>query len=138
MIYGYEVRSGAEVVEHHRTHRHTYAQALREERQSMRALNAEHDFPFDAATLNKIVRSNVQYRLGHITRLPFRPTLDNFREAATNCYDYSESSWYNHLDTEYYSACGYDDYMGEKRDYARVQAIEYFRAWKYMKAQAYD
>lgn len=134
-FYGYPVASGKEVVERHRERRSEYAQALRKERAHVHAINAKHGFPFESETINKIVRSNVEHKLGKPKYVPFRPTSELFRAAASNRYAFGFSTWYNHLDTEYYSACGYDDYQGELRDAAKAEAVEYFRAWKYLKEE---
>lgn len=134
-FYGYPVVSGQEVVERHRESRARYAAALREERARVHAINEEHGKPFDAVLLNKIVRDNVARKLGAFRYVPFRPTSAAFRAAASERYAFGFSSWYNHLDTEYYSACGYDDYQGEIRDAAKATAVEYFRAWKYLKKE---
>jgi len=136
-IYGYPVASGKEVVEHHRERRSTYARALREERARVHAINALHGHPFGVKLVNQIVRDNVARKLGSIQRVPFRPTSAAFRAAASERYAFGFSTWFNHLDTEYYSACGYDDYQGELRDAAKATAVEYFRAWKYLKEECH-
>lgn len=50
------------------------------------------------------------------------------RQEAIECARFARSSWHNPLDTEYYSACGYDDYQSESRDQALEYGAELIRA----------
>lgn len=130
-FYGQPVSSGPEVIEYHRARRAKRAELLRLERQRIKKLFAECPSLVDKVKLaNHIVQDNVKQQ-GYPKRwTPFKPTAENFRTAATERYHYGFSTWSNPYDTEYYSACGYDDYQGELRNAAKAQAIEYFRAWK--------
>jgi len=130
----YPVESGEVILNNHREQRQKRANALKQERQRIRDIAKECGVSsWTVKDYNAIARSNVNYEMGK--RVPFRPTLQNFREAARNRLEYSYSDWHNPLDTEYYSACGYDDMQGERRDAARSEAVEYFRAWKALKGE---
>lgn len=123
------LRSGKQVVEDHHAARSRRIGALMSEYERCSAIAAE--CPTFGHMVGWAVRSNVEH--SHPERYtPFEPTAENFRKAASDELAFSRSSWYNHLDTEYYSACGYDDYQYECREEARKIAIEYFRAWKYL------
>jgi len=119
---GDNMRTGREVVEHHRSYRDMKAEAIWRERKRARDIIGRSDYI--ALNVNAIVRTNIRraYRYE-----PFKPTLDNFRQALEDYRTCAEAEWTSH-DTEYYSACGYDDYQGEMRDAARETAQEYRRA----------
>jgi hypothetical protein len=61
---------------------------------------------------------------------PMKPTAHNLYRAAKAELAYSRSRWSNPHDTEYYSACGYDDMMADARYEAGKYALDLYRAWK--------
>ena len=67
-----------------------------------------------------------------------RPKLtpDYCRKEATAYLAYSRTGWSNPYDTEYYSACGYDDQMYYHREDAREYAVKMFRVWKVLTGRA--
>lgn len=130
----YPVATGESILNHHRNERQKRANALKQERQRIRDIVKECDvLSWTVKDYNAIARSNVDYKMGK--SVPFRPTLANFRKAYRYMLNFSYSGWDNPLDTEYYSACGYDDYQYERRESARSEAVEYFRAWKTLKEE---
>lgn len=58
---------------------------------------------------------------------PLKPDASAYREEALGLYRFSESSWKS-MDTEHYSACGYDDAQVDRRDRAREKARLYMAA----------
>jgi hypothetical protein len=125
--------TGQELVEKHRRMRSKRAKALLEERKRiMEIFNACASLRKDIRMINQITKDGVRRSLGRRELTPFKPTAENFRKAASDRHEYAKSYWNNPYDTEYYSACGYDDYQGELREQARTQAAEYFRAWRWL------
>lgn len=55
--------------------------------------------------------------------VPQKPTRENLIRRIKGLEEYSQSRGTSH-DTEYYSACGWDDYQCELRDDARKEAKE--------------
>lgn len=126
--------TGQEVVEHHRKWRKAKAEAIWSERRRVRDTVREaqvkcgKSFGFN---VNSIVRDNIK----HTHRYDFfKPTLRNFKQAADAHMAHANSDWASR-DTEYYSACGYDDYQGEVRDAARETAKEYYLAVAYLRSK---
>lgn len=123
--------TGIEILEAHRDQRKNFANALRLARKDMRAINEK--FPGLWSTKNqnewcyKRVENTKRLRRN---RIPFNPTINNLRLAAKRHLEFAKSDWNNPLDSEYYSACGYDDMQAEKRSAALSDAVGYFRAWK--------
>ena len=66
----------------------------------------------------------------YLLRAHHAPTV---RRACHAQYAYSQTSWVNHLDTEYYSACGYDDSQYEARQHAQDHAVLLYVLWKHLK-----
>jgi len=127
----YSAQSGQEVVDYHQSARNKRAATLKAERKRIGdLLKGCPGLETDIRLRNQAIRDCVAAKCGPARRTPFRPTPENFRRAATKFYYYGFSDWSNPHDTEYYSACGYDDYQGELQNSARCQAVEYFRAWK--------
>lgn len=60
----------------------------------------------------------------------FKPTPANLLKAAKDLLAYSKTRWHNYLDTEYYSACGYDDAQADARWQARKDAALFYCAWR--------
>ena len=124
-MYDYDCRTGKEVVEQYRDIRHRKAVRLQELRKAAPALlpslsvNKRNEF------IRRVVSDEFRY-------LPFTPTTRNFWEEMKAQFRYSCEP-IPHCGNEYYSACGMEDYYGECRDHARNTAIEYFRAWAYLK-----
>ena len=58
-----------------------------------------------------------------------RVRKDIIRQYVKDCYRFAQSSWASH-DTEYYSACGYDDAQAEKRYYYGKLAKALHKEWK--------
>lgn len=74
--------------------------------------------------VNSCARRNAKD--AHYTRQ--RSDNKSLRAYAMQRWHYAESnSGYGAYDTEYYSACGYDDYVGELKSYARSVALEIWR-----------
>lgn len=121
----YEDRTGKEVVEQHRNMRHKMAVRLQELRHAAPALLPK----LDAKGRNRFIRMVISDEFCY---LPFTPTSRNFWEAMKSQFRYSCEP-IPQCGNEYYSACGMEDYYGECRDYARRNALEYFRAWLYLK-----
>lgn len=124
----YPVESGCKVLKNHRDARSRRARELLVKRREVRSMVREHGIGWSVRKQNNLVREACRR-----FPAPFRPTLENFRRAARDQLAYSYEDWNNPLDTEYYSACGYDDYMYEKREWARSAAVEYFRAWRVLR-----
>ena len=63
-----------------------------------------------------------------------KPTADYFFNKMVNSIKWGESSdGYGDADTEYYSACGYDDMILAQKENAKGVAIECWRAYKHLK-----
>lgn len=129
----YPVASGVEVLSCHRDRRQKRAKVLWAERKRIRGILALESLELEPKKVNKLVRLNADSECGK--HVPFKPTLENFRSEAFRLYNLSEAGWFNHLDTEYYSACGYDDYMSDVREAQKSASVEYFRAWKALKTE---
>lgn len=76
----------------------------------------------DIKTVNKFARLDAgKHSLS-------RCDAKSLRALAIANWNYAESRCgYGDYDTEYYSACGYDDYIGEKKEYSRSLALEIWR-----------
>ena len=117
-------RTGKEVVEYHRSARKHIAVKIKEARQQLKAYFLLVD--------SESIRSINEFVRRRFSKVPFKPTAENFRQAATDAFEFAQAP-ISSRGSEYYSCCGLEDVAGETKDYALVQAIEYFRAWKYMK-----
>lgn len=127
-MYGYECRTGSEVVAQHRSARLAKKNRILELRSKITELLQEKTVRERNEFIRRVM--STEFRC-----LPFTPNARNFRQAASDRYDYSCAP-VPQCGDEYYSACGMEDHYGEMRDYARVSSIEYFRAWKYLKERA--
>jgi len=116
------MRTGKEVVDFHTDRRSWLAKKIVKLRQE-----ARRDFPELKA--NSLVRLALNKELKY---KPFKPTVENFIYTATRMLAYSRTP-IPYCGTEHYSCCGMEDYYGELRNSARTDAIEFFRAWKYMR-----
>jgi hypothetical protein len=74
--------------------------------------------------------------LGPLHEIPRISVRSLLRLAAQN-RRYAGSSWQCH-DTEYYSACGWDDYQIERRQNARRAAEAYSKAARYLYSKGYE
>lgn len=128
-----KIKTGAELVSDLIERRKRSAQALRELRKELKSTWATPIKGKQIKFINSLARD--LHRLGG--RSPQKPpTADEAFQAARRCLEFARSSWHNPYDSEYYSACGYDDYCYDQRDYARrVTAVECFRIWQYLKSQ---
>ncbi len=115
------LRTGVEVFRHHQSTRSDLAAQIMEMRRHIRSIAPE----LNANTMVSLRFSN------ELRRAPFNPTANNFRRAASDKLAYSKEI-ISPCGNEYYSACGMEDYYGERKEYARCVAVEYFRAWKFM------
>ena len=66
---------------------------------------------------------------------PLKPTFKNLLHQARQNLTWWENTEpnYGEADTEYYSACGHDDWLSEKHAWLYVMAITYLRAAKEVK-----
>ena len=102
--------------------------------QFRRALrHSERTHPVDVHRENDLVRRLCYNPVGYgVIRPPVKPTVDNLACLAEVYTLYgraplpweSNPHWVNPKSTEYYSACGYEDYLFEQREEARKYADE--------------
>lgn len=90
---------------------------------------------------NEWVRRVMYSPVGYgMIRSPIKPTIDNLACLAEIYTLYGRAplpwehdpTWVNPLDTEYYSACGYEDYLFERRESAREYAQQLIEAVDYL------
>jgi len=124
-MYEEELRSGEEVVNDHKKARNKKAARLRELRHAAPVM-LEH---LGVKDRNEFIKRVVSHEFYHI---PFNPTSRNFWEAMKDQGRYGMSP-VPQCGDEYYSCCGMEDYYGECRHQACLLAVEYFRAWVYVK-----
>lgn len=60
-------------------------------------------------------------------KLPPLMNVADARQEAIELWRYATGGINHGYDTEYYSACGMDDYIGERMDYARSKALAIWR-----------
>jgi len=76
------------------------------------------------------------HTLRSMIQIPPKLTAEYCRREASQAFRYAKTPIDpNPLDTEYYSACGWEDGQLMQRDYELDYAIEMFRVWKWLKAQ---
>jgi len=112
------------------------AKKIRDMRKIMR--NKEHDRSvWPVQKENEWVRRIIYTPVGYgAIRPPMKPTVDNLACLAEVQMLYGraplpwerDSNWVNPLSTEYYSACGYEDGIFDKREAAREYAEELIEA----------
>lgn len=123
--------TGREVVELHRKWRKAKAEAIWAERARVRYIMSEARHDVSDLNENAIVRDNIRrsHRYDY-----FKPTIANFRRELEAYMRYAECPIQSR-DTEYYSACGHDDYQYEMRENARRIAGEYALAISYLRSE---
>jgi len=89
---------------------------------------------FDLAEVPRHEHRYIIYGLYGRARI-IRPVARELYQYAIDCLRFSRTTWTNPLDTETYSACGYDDMQSDARYQARVEALKFFRAWKAVLAE---
>lgn len=94
------------------------ANFIRQQRAELRALWAEHNAPSNPVLFSRLLRETIRVQYGDYPA-PIKPTARNLRRAALSELRYARSYWCNPYDSEYYSACGYDDLQAERRSEAR-------------------
>lgn len=70
----------------------------------------------------------------YLKDVPPNPTKQNIYNEMISHMKFSKTSRVNHGDTEYYSACGIDDYHCELRHDSYLHARDLFREWQNMQA----
>jgi hypothetical protein len=125
-----------QMIESYATARSELAQKIRMMRQAMREKPINRDV-FPIAKENKLVRELMYNPIGYgMVKAPIKPTVDNFACLAEVYTLYGRAPlpwerdpyWVNPKSTEYYSACGYEDYLFEQREEARKFAEELIEA----------
>lgn len=107
------------------------AERIREGRRYVRKLLASNP-------VNPRLRLKLLHAFVRDCHIPLKPSRRNLLNAAKANLNYSRSRWSNPYDSEYYSACGYDDYMSDSRHHAKRKAAMYYRIWRHLGGAAWE
>tara|TARA_R110000824_G_C15002162_1_gene656351 strand:+ start:345 stop:794 length:450 start_codon:yes stop_codon:yes gene_type:complete len=87
------------------------------------AVEGENRTPVLMRAVRRYSRENVRDHLRGLPEPLPRPQLATLVRHARNSMHYAKGPYHNPYDSEYYSACGYDDYLCEQRAGAEGYAL---------------